>query len=112
MAKTAVKVQTGDIVDVVAGGTISVGDAVAFGTGVGVASADAVSGETYALQIEGVFQFTTVTANTFVLGTVVYLDNVGGVLATTTSTSNKKIGYAVTAKAGAVAGTINVKLGF
>ena len=112
MAKTAVKVQEGGIIDVTATGTISVGDAVAFGTGVGIASVDAVSGDVFALQIEGVFQFTGLTADTFALGTVVYLDNVGGVTATTVSTSNKQIGYAVTEKAGAVAGTVNVKLGF
>ena len=32
-------------------------------------------------------------------------------VATTVSTSNKTIGYAVTEKAGAVAGTVNIKLG-
>ena len=111
MAKTAVKIQTGDIVDITASATISVGDPVAFGTRVGIASTDAVSGDLLALQVEGVFQFVGTTADTFALGAMLYLDNVGGVLATTVSTSNKIIGYAVTEKAGAVAGSVNIKLG-
>ena len=112
MAKTGTKVQTGDIVDVVAVADISVGDGVSFGTGVGIASTDALTGETFALQIEGVFQFEGTEADTFALGDKVYLDNVGGILATSVSTANQMIGYAVTEKAGAVAGTVNVKLGF
>lgn len=111
MAKTAVRVQEGDIIDVVATADINGGDPVDFGTRVGIASTGALTGETFALQLEGVFQFTAVTADTIALGDKIYLDNVSGTDATTTSTSNQIIGYAVTEKAGAVAGTVNVKLG-
>jgi len=111
MAKTAVKVQLGDVVNIVADADYNVGDPIDFGVRVGIASADVVSGGDVALQIEGVFQFTAVTANTIALGDKIYLDNVGGIEATTTLTDNQIIGYAVTEKAGAVAGTVNVKLG-
>ena len=111
MAKIAVKVQTGNVVNIVADADYSVGDPIAFGARVGIASTDVVSGGDVALQIEEVFQFTATEADTIALGDKLYLDNVGGVLATTVSTSNKTIGYAVTEKAGAVAGTVNIKLG-
>ena len=111
MAKIASKVQTGDVVNIVADADYSVGDPIDFGTRVGIASTDVVSGGDVALQIEGVFQFVATEADTIALGDKIYLDNVGGILATTTTTSNQIIGYAVTEKAGAVAGTVNVKLG-
>lgn len=111
MAKIARKVQVGDTVDVVATAPVVGGQPIDFGVRVGIASTDAVADELFALQLEGVFEFTAVTADTIALGDKIYLDNVGGVEATTVSTSNKIIGYAVTEKAGAVAGTVNVKLG-
>lgn len=111
MSKVARKVQDGLTVDITADADYSGGDPIDFGTRVGIASTDVVSGEDVALQLEGVFEFTGVEANTFALGDKVYLDNVGGIEATTTATDNQIIGYAVTEKAGAVAGTVNVKLG-
>lgn len=108
---TAVRKQVGDIIDITAGSDLNGGDPVDFGTRVGIASTGVLSGESVALQLEGVFEFVAVTANTFALGDKVYLDNVGGVEATTTATSNQIIGYAVTEKAGAVAGVVRVKLG-
>lgn len=111
MGKTAVRVQLGDVVNIVADAVYKVGDPISFGARVGIASTDVPLGGDVALQLEGVFQFTAVTANTIALGDKIYLDNVGGVEATTTATSNKTIGYAVTEKAGAVAGVVNVKLG-
>ena len=105
------KVQDGLVVDVVVGADVSGGDPINFGTRIGLASADAVTGEYVALQLEGVFEFTAVTADTIALGDKIYLDNVGGIEATITATSNKTIGYAVTEKAGAVAGVVSVKLG-
>ena len=111
MAKIAVKVQLGDVVNIVADADYSVGDPIDFGTRVGIASTDVLTGGDVALQIEGVFQLTAVTADTVALGDKIYLDNVGGIEATITATANQIIGYAVTEKAGAVAGTVNVKLG-
>ncbi len=111
MAKTARLVQKGDVVDITVSADVMGGDPIDFGTRVGIASADASIGESVALQLEGVFEFTATTADTIALGAKIYLDNVGGVEATTVATSNQLIGYAVTEKAGAVAGTVNVKLG-
>ncbi len=111
MAKTASKVQLGDVVNIVADADYNVGDPINFGLRIGVASTDVVSGGDVALQLEGVFQFTAVTGDTIALGDKIYLDNIGEIEATVTSTSNQIIGYAVTEKAGAVAGIVNVKLG-
>ena len=111
MAKVARFVQEGKVVNVTAPADVSGGDPIDFGTRVGIASTDALSGEDVALQLEGVFEFTATTADTIALGDKIYLDNVGGVEATIVSTSNQTIGYAVTEKAGAVAGTVLVKLG-
>lgn len=111
MAKIASRVQEGKVVNIVADADYSVGDPINFGTRIGIASTDVVTGGDVALIIEDVFEFTAVTANTIALGDKIYLDNVGGTDATTTATSNQIIGYAVTEKAGAVAGTVNVKLG-
>ena len=110
MAKIAVKVQVGDVVNIVANADYNVGDPINFGARVGIASTDVASGGDVALQLEGVFQFTAVTGDTIALGDLMYLDNIGEVEATTVSTSNQFIGYAVTEKAGAVAGTVNIKL--
>ena len=111
MSKTGRFIQKGEVVDIVATADVLGGDPIDFGTRVGIASADALTGEGVALQLDGVFEFTATTADTIALGDKIYLDNVGGVEATTVSTSNQTIGYAVTEKAGAVAGTVNVKLG-
>jgi len=111
MVKIARFVQEGKVVDIIATADVVGGQPIDFGARVGIASADALTGEGVALQLEGVFEFTAVTADTIALGDKIYLDNVGGVEATTVATSNQTIGYAVTEKAGAVAGTVLVKLG-
>ena len=96
MAKIARKVQEGDVVNVIAVADVSGGDPMDFGARVGIVSADALTGGDVALQLEGVFEFTAVTVDTIALGDKIYLDNVGGVEATITATSNQTIGYAVT----------------
>lgn len=111
MAKIGRYVQKGDVVDIVASADVVGGEPINFGTRVGIASFDALTGEDVSLQLEGVFEFTAVTANTIALGAKIYLDNVGGIEATTTVTDNQIIGYATTEKAGAVAGVVLVKLG-
>jgi len=111
MAKIATKVQKGDVINIIADADYVVGQPINFGARVGIASTDVLTGDEVALQLEGVFEFTAVTADTIALGDAIYLDNVGGIEATTTATSNKKIGYATTEKAGSVAGTVDVKLG-
>ena len=110
MAKEAVKIQEGGVIDYTAGGTIANGDVVPLTDRVGVALDDAVSGDTISLALEGVFEITATTANTFAIGTVVYFD-ASARSVTTVSTSNTPAGIAVTAKAGSAAGTVNVKIG-
>jgi predicted RecA/RadA family phage recombinase len=111
MAKTAVRVQDGAIIDVIVGADVNGGDPINYGTRVGIASTGALAGESVAMELEGVFEFTAVTADTIAYGTKLYLDNVSGTDATTVATSNQVIGYATTEKAGAVAGKVNIKLG-
>ena len=111
MAKIGRYVQEGKVVDIVASADVVGGEPIDFGARVGIASFDALTGEDVSLQLEGVFEFTAVTADTIALGDKIYLDNVGGIEATITSTANQTIGYAVTEKAGATAGVVLVKLG-
>jgi len=110
MAKTARFVQEGKIIDVIATADTNGGDFIDFGSRVGVASTGVLAGESVALQVEGVFEVAAVDADTVSLGAKLYVDATG-VLATTDATSGRVIGYATTEKAGAVAGTVLVKLG-
>lgn len=110
MAKEAVKIQEGGVIDYTAGGTIANGDVVPLTDRVGVALDDAVSGDVISLALEGVFEITGATADTFAIGTVVYFDATARNV-TTVATANTPAGIATTAKAGAVAGTVNVKIG-
>ena len=111
MAKIGRYVQEGKVIDIVATADVVGGEPVDFGTRVGIASFDAVTGEDVSLQLEGVFEFTATNADVIALGDKIYLDNVGGILATTTATSNQTIGYATTEKAGTTDGVVLVKLG-
>ncbi len=102
------KVQDGDVINIIAATDLSGGDIVAFGARGGVVTTDALTGELTGLQIEGVFEFTAVTADTFALG-----DAVGYNIATddvTAGAGDVPLGKATTEKAGALAGTVNVKL--
>lgn len=110
MAKEAVKIQEGGVIDYTAGGTIANGDVVPLTDRIGVALDDAVSGDIISIALEGVFEITGKTADTFAAGTVVYFDATAREI-TTTDTSNTPAGIAVTAKAGSSAGTVNVKIG-
>ena len=110
MAKEAVKIQEGGVIDYTAVATIANGDVVPFTDRVGVALDDAVSGDVISLALEGVFEMTGTTADTFAIGTVVYFDAATRAV-TTVSTSNTPAGIATTAKAGAAAGVVNVKIG-
>jgi len=90
--------------------TVNSGDLVQVGQIIGVAQNDAVLGEDgnyYAtLKMNGVFKFTTSVAVT--VGAAMYVTSAGVI--NVTSTSNKFIGHAVTAKAGTSAGDIYVRL--
>ena len=64
----------GDVVNYIAGGTISSGDLLVMGHTLGVALSDAVSGETIAVAIEGVFEVPKVSAAVFAVGEKLILD--------------------------------------
>jgi len=108
MAKEGRFVQAGRVIDIIATADVAGGDFVNWGTRVGVASADAVTGEGIALQIEGVFEVEAPTALVVAVGDKIFWD---GSAITKTVASNKYIGFACSAKAGAVDGTVLVKLG-
>ncbi|RLF25437.1 MAG: hypothetical protein DRN01_06405 [Thermoplasmata archaeon] len=100
------RVQIGDVVNITAAADLTGGEVVAFGSRGGVVAADALTGEIAAVQIEGVFQFTAATADTISFGDPLYY--VAG--EATITFGGITLGKAVTEKAGAVAGTVNVKL--
>jgi len=110
MAKEAVKIQEGGVIDYTAGATIANGEVVPLTDRVGVALDNAESGDVISLALEGVFEMTGKTANTFAVGTVVYFDAATREV-TTTVASNIKAGIAVTDLAGGTAGVVNVKIG-
>jgi predicted RecA/RadA family phage recombinase len=111
MGKVGRKVQEGDIIDVIAPIDLLGGDPIDFGDKIGIASTDALIGELVAMQIEGVFEFDGALTDTFAFGDKVYLDSVGRKEVVVSPTNNKLVGYAVSEKAGAVAGKVRVKLG-
>ena len=103
------RVQNGEVINFTAAAALSGGDVLAFGTRGGVVVKDTASGDLAALQIEGVFEFTGLTADTIAFGDALYYDTAASVV-TVTVGSNILLGKATTEKAGAVAGTVNVKL--
>lgn len=109
MAKEAVKVIEGAVIPYTAAAAIANGDVVAFTSHIGVAYGDAAIGDSISVAIEGVFEITAATADTVAVGDDLYFDTTGRNL-TTVSTSMIPAGMAVTAKAGAAAGTVQVKL--
>jgi len=90
--------------------TVKSGNLVQVGQIIGVAQNDAVTGQdgnTYAtVKMNGVFELTTSVAVT--VGAAMYVTSAGVI--NVTSTSNKFIGHAVTAKTTTTAGSIYVRL--
>ncbi len=109
MAKEALKIQEGGVIDYTAAATIANGDVIPLADRVGVALDDAVIGDVISLALEGVFEITGKTADAFSTGTVVFFDDSAREI-TVTDTGNPA-GIAITAKAGAAAGVVNVKIG-
>ncbi|OQW44309.1 MAG: hypothetical protein A4S12_03605 [Proteobacteria bacterium SG_bin5] len=101
-------VQRGDTLDVTAAAAISSGDGVIVGSIFGVANVDAEIGDTFALDVVGVFDLPKVSALTISVGDTVYWDNANK-LVTKTAGGNTKIGVAVTAAANP-SPTVNVRL--
>jgi predicted RecA/RadA family phage recombinase len=89
-------VHRGDVIDVVAGGTISAGDFIVSGRLCGVAACDAESGDTYALHRVGVFTLPKTTSEAWTLGQQLYWNSSTSKL---TTDSSKGIVAAVAAAA-------------
>ena len=110
MAKEAVKIQEGSTFDYVATGIVANGDVLEFDARIGVAYDDAVADDTIAVAIEGVFEIVAVTADAITQGQALYFITATRDVTTTVGT-NTPCGMAVSAKAGATAGSVSVKIG-
>jgi len=111
MAKEAIKVQEGNTLDYTAASTIANGDVIAFSAGrIGVARDDAIADGVIAVAVTGVWAIDCTTADVVAFGDKLYFDSTTRKL-TTTVGSNTEAGMAVTAKAAAAAGTVNVLIG-
>jgi len=83
----------------VAGGT---------GSSIGIAQTAGLTGETISVEVVGVYEFTCATADDVSVGEDLYWD---GTELTVVDTDNHFAGKAWSTKAGAVAGTVQVKIG-
>jgi predicted RecA/RadA family phage recombinase len=103
--------QEGKYLDYTPTSAVSQGDVIVQGELVCVANRDIAANELGALAVEGVFALpkATISGSALTVGTKLYWDAVSDVV-TTTSSSNKTVGYVATAAATDDA-TVDVKLG-
>ncbi len=101
-------IQAGVVLDHTAAADIVSGEVVVMGVRVGVALADIATGDTGAVQVDGVFEVAKTSANTPAQGAALYWNSTADE-ATTTASGNTLMGYAVEA-AGAGVLTVKVKL--
>lgn len=102
------KILSGETITITAGGTITSGQAVLVGSVLGVAVESAVSGESVAVQLEGVFTLPILGTDTPAVGAKLYWD-AGNSRLTTTVGSNTEAGIAFAAKATGIT-TVRIKL--
>lgn len=102
--------QGGDRLTVIAPAAVSSGDLVLVGIGYGIALTDAASAANVVIQtgVVATIPKTNAASMSMAQGAVVYWDNTGG-KATTSATSNTKIGVAMAAATN-VAETVSVRL--
>lgn len=103
----ATKIQDGNVIDYTATADISVGDVIDLTSRIGVALTDIADTEVGAVDLEGVYELTATTATAFSVGDAVYWDG----SALTKTDTDTPAGMAVTAKASATAGIVNVRIG-
>jgi predicted RecA/RadA family phage recombinase len=89
---TADRVHTGDIYNATAGGTVVANEIGVVGGRVGIAQHAAVSGDTVAYAISGVYTFPTASASTFASGAVCYWNTSSAVI-TATASGNTFAGF-------------------
>ncbi|MEO9132430.1 MAG: DUF2190 family protein [Sphingomonas sp.] len=87
-------VQRGDTLDIIAAAVVASGDVVIKGSIIGIANADAAVGDTFALDVVGVFNLPKVAALAIGQGDVVYWDSANAVV-TKTAGGNTKLGVAI-----------------
>lgn len=110
MAKEAVFIQKGEVIDFVASADIAVGDVVPIGTTrIGIAQTDIANGATGAVAVTGVYQIAASTSVAMAVGSLAYWDVADGNL-NATATDNILAGIVVEAKAQAGA-TAKVLIG-
>ena len=101
-------VQRGDTLDVTAAAAVASGDVVVIGSIIGVSNVDAEIGDSFALEVVGVFTLPKTSALAISVGDVLYYDAANKVVNKTAS-GNTKIGVAVTAAANP-SPSVNVRL--
>jgi len=104
------KVYDGFVLMMVAIVATAVRDVVVFENSIGIALTAGGIGDDISVDTVGVYEGTATTADTFAVGDVVYWDNTNKEF-TTTASSNTLAGVCWSAKAGSVAGTVQVKIG-
>ena len=109
IVKQAVEKYDGRVVPWTCTRDVKVGDIVPLGSFVGIAVNTGLTGEVISLEIEKVWTVTAATANVITVGAILYWDDTAKVM-TTTDTDNTRAGIAMSAKPGATAGTIDVKI--
>jgi predicted RecA/RadA family phage recombinase len=109
MAKEAVEIQKGGVIEYTLSSDVNVGDVVPLGTEmVGIAVNAGLTGEEITLELEKVWTIKAKDTDVIVVGNQLYFD-VANREVTLMGTDNVKAGKAMTSKA-AVAGTVNVKI--
>jgi len=118
MAKKAIKIQTGNVVDYTATAVIANGDVIELTDRIGVAQGNAEIGEVVALDLVGVYDIVAADADAIAFGDKVYYDAAGGNITTATDsvgdgtgTAYTPAGIAISTKAGATAGNVWVRIG-
>lgn len=101
-------VQRGDTLDIIAAAVVASGDVVIKGSIIGIANVDAAIGDTFALDVVGVFNLPKVAALAIGQGDTVYWDSANGVV-TKTAAGNTKLGVATEAVPNPSA-AVNVRL--
>ena len=109
MAKEAVKIQKGEVVDYTATAAVKVGAVISLTDRVGVACDNAEAGDVISLELSGVFEIGATTADAIAFGDLLYFD-ASTRLVTTDDTKGVKAGIAITPKAKDVAGSVYVKI--
>lgn len=101
-------IMSGEVIDYVAGSTISSGQILLIGLRIGVALTSIANGATGAAQVKGIFTIAKLSTDVVAQGALLYWDNTNSRL-TTTSAGNTLAGYATKAAGNGVT-TVEINL--